>query len=54
MDGATNVTDRVRRLVEEFRKSMLTGVPEIGLPILDPLTIERIDLNITNKQLTYV
>ncbi|KRT85933.1 hemolymph juvenile hormone-binding protein, partial [Oryctes borbonicus] len=54
MDSAANVTDRIRRLLEEFRRYMITGIPEIGLPILDPLSIERIDLNITNEQLTLV
>lgn len=52
MDGAANVTDRIKRLLEEFRRYMITGIPEIGLPILDPLSIERIDINITSDQLT--
>ena len=52
MNGALSVTDEVTNLLEELRKYMLTGVPELGLPILDPLTITKIDINITHEALT--
>ncbi|XP_022905917.1 uncharacterized protein [Onthophagus taurus] len=52
VNGAMTVTDRIRKLLEEFRKYMVTGIPELGLPILDPLTIRKIDINITHKELS--
>ncbi|XP_065169521.1 uncharacterized protein [Atheta coriaria] len=45
ISSATSVTERVRRLLEEFRRRMGIGIPELGLPILDPLTIERLDID---------
>ncbi|XP_017779581.1 PREDICTED: uncharacterized protein LOC108564893 [Nicrophorus vespilloides] len=50
--SAGSVTDRIRRLLEEFRKRMNIGIPELGLPILDPLTIDRLDIDFEHEALS--
>lgn len=49
--GAGSVTDKIIRLLEEFRKTMIRGIPELGIPILEPLTINRIDVNISSPDI---
>lgn len=44
-----SASDKIRDLLEEFRKSMMRGIPELGIPILEPLTIDRIDLNVSHE-----
>lgn len=51
--GAGTVTERIRYLLEELRQRMNIGIPELGLPILDPLTIARLDINFTHEN-TYL
>ncbi|XP_025830697.1 uncharacterized protein LOC112904584 [Agrilus planipennis] len=49
INGAGTATEKIINLLEEFRKRMVMGIPELGIPILEPLTIEFIDLNITHE-----
>jgi len=51
IDGASTVRDRVVRLLEEFRKYMQKGIPELGIPILEPLTIDRLEVNIVSPDI---
>lgn len=44
-----SASDKIRDLLEEFRKVMMKGIPELGIPILEPLTIDRIDLNVSHE-----
>ncbi|KAB0801993.1 hypothetical protein PPYR_04179 [Photinus pyralis] len=46
--------EKIIRLLNEFRKYMQAGIPEFGIPILEPLTIERIEINITSKNVGVV
>jgi len=50
--SANSVSERIRRLLEEFRQRMLEGIPELGLPILDPLTIQRLDINFKHEAIS--
>ncbi|KAF2893581.1 hypothetical protein ILUMI_12588, partial [Ignelater luminosus] len=51
VDGAGTVRDKVIRILEELRKYMQQGIPELGIPILEPLVIERIELNIASPKI---
>lgn len=46
--------EKIIRLLNEFRKYMQAGIPELGIPILEPLTIHRIEINITSKNVGVV
>lgn len=39
-------SDKIVELFEEVRKLMPTGIPEWGIPRLEPLVIDRIDLDV--------
>ncbi|RZB40572.1 uncharacterized protein BDFB_008715, partial [Asbolus verrucosus] len=43
------VEDRLRELLEEFRRQIVRGIPELSIPILDPLHIDRIDFDIIHE-----
>lgn len=49
MNRVGGVSDRLRALIEEFRQHMMMGIPELGVPILEPLTINKIILNISHN-----
>lgn len=48
MTRVGGVSERIRALIEEFRQRMMMGIPELGVPILEPLTINKIILNISH------
>jgi hypothetical protein len=43
------VEDRLRELLEEFRRQIVRGIPELSIPILDPLHIDKIDFDIVHE-----
>jgi len=45
----SRVEDRLRELLEEFRKLIVRGIPEFNIPILDPLHVDKIDFNIAHE-----
>lgn len=49
MNRVGSASDKIRDLLEEFRKTMMNGIPELGIPILEPLTIDRLDLNVSHE-----
>ncbi|XP_060524131.1 uncharacterized protein LOC132700668 [Cylas formicarius] len=42
------VEDRLRALLEEFRGILLRGIPELGIPVLDPLHINKIEFDVNH------
>ncbi|KAF7278881.1 uncharacterized protein LOC143191649 [Rhynchophorus ferrugineus] len=40
------VEDRLRALLEEFRGVILRGIPELNIPVLDPLHVNRINFDV--------
>ncbi|KAJ3650314.1 hypothetical protein Zmor_022009 [Zophobas morio] len=48
IDTFGRVEDRLRHLLEEFRKLILRGIPELSIPILDPLHIEKIEFDVVH------
>lgn len=42
------IEDRLRALLELFRKQLLKGIPELNIPILDPLHINKIDFDVNH------
>ncbi|KAG5887582.1 hypothetical protein JTB14_009990 [Gonioctena quinquepunctata] len=47
-----SIEDRIRALLEFFRKQLLRGVPKLGIPIMDPLYINKIELDINHEAAT--
>ncbi|KAG5864374.1 hypothetical protein JTB14_021704 [Gonioctena quinquepunctata] len=47
-----SIEDRIRALLEFFRKQLLKGVPKLGIPIMDPLYINKIELDINHEAAT--
>nr|CAH7737313.1 unnamed protein product [Callosobruchus chinensis] len=43
------IEDRLRALLELFRKQLIKGVPELNIPILDPLHINKIDFDLNHE-----
>ncbi|XP_050308931.1 uncharacterized protein LOC126745225 [Anthonomus grandis grandis] len=43
------VEDRLRALLEEFRGIILSGIPELNIPVLDPLHINKVDFDINHE-----
>lgn len=43
------VEDRLRALLEEFRGIILRGIPELNIPVLDPLHINKIDFDVNHE-----
>lgn len=41
-----NLLQTVRSLIECIKPKLISGVPEVGLPPLDPLKIDDISLNL--------
>ncbi|XP_042219802.1 uncharacterized protein LOC121864710 [Homarus americanus] len=47
-DSASNaIDDQIIKALESFREHMSSGWPELGIPVLDPLLLPEVDLNIT-------
>ncbi|KAK5650548.1 hypothetical protein RI129_001577 [Pyrocoelia pectoralis] len=46
--------EKIMRLLEEFRRYMQRGIPELGIPILEPLIIEKIEIGIASKNVGVV
>ncbi|XP_030751560.1 uncharacterized protein LOC115879062 [Sitophilus oryzae] len=42
------VEDRLRALLEEFRGIILRGIPELNIPVLDPLHVNRINFDVNH------
>lgn len=40
------IEDRLRALLEEFRKQLIKGIPELNIPVLDPLHIDKIEFDV--------
>lgn len=47
------IEDRIRALLEELRKRILRGIPELNIPILDPLHINRVDFDVQQQSLRF-
>ncbi|KAJ8976123.1 hypothetical protein NQ317_019388, partial [Molorchus minor] len=43
------IEDRLRALLELFRKQLIKGVPELNIPILDPLHINKIEFDVNHQ-----
>ncbi|KAJ8942254.1 hypothetical protein NQ318_003101, partial [Aromia moschata] len=43
------IEDRLRALLEIFRKQLIKGVPELNIPVLDPLHINKIDFDVNHQ-----
>lgn len=43
------VSDKIVELFEEVRKLMPRGIPEWGIPRLEPLIVDRIDLDLHHE-----
>ncbi|XP_044757551.1 uncharacterized protein LOC123315769 [Coccinella septempunctata] len=50
----TRVEDRLRELLEEFRKQIVRGIPELHIPILDPLHIDNVEFKIKHESGNFV
>ncbi|KAJ8921985.1 hypothetical protein NQ315_008622 [Exocentrus adspersus] len=42
------IEDRLRALLELFRKQLIKGIPELNIPILDPLHINKIEFDVNH------
>ncbi|XP_067003462.2 uncharacterized protein [Anabrus simplex] len=47
-----DVDDTIAKALERLRESMSKGIPELQLPVLDPLNIHHFDLNISSELAT--
>lgn len=45
-------TDKVSDLLEEIRKYMPIGIPELGIPRLEPLTVDKLEFDINHEVAT--
>ncbi|KAH1022454.1 hypothetical protein HUJ04_011853 [Dendroctonus ponderosae] len=43
------VEDRLRALLEEFRGIILRGIPELNIPVLDPLHVNKVDFDVNHE-----
>lgn len=41
----------IRRVLEKFRNRMPYGIPELGIPPLDPFELDEIDIVIENPEI---
>eukprot|EP00091_Calanus_sinicus_P002210 TRINITY_DN12249_c0_g1_i1.p1 TRINITY_DN12249_c0_g1~~TRINITY_DN12249_c0_g1_i1.p1 ORF type:complete len:221 (-),score=32.53 TRINITY_DN12249_c0_g1_i1:189-851(-) len=48
IDGGQDLNACAEKTLEGFRKTMDTGLPELGLPPIDPMHLELIDFNFYN------
>lgn len=39
-------------LFEEIRTLMRTGIPDLGIPSLEPLTVDEIDVNLNHEAMS--
>ena len=39
-----SVDDYIKAILEELRAAMPTGIPELGIPILDPFDVPHFDI----------
>ncbi|XP_066138148.1 uncharacterized protein [Euwallacea fornicatus] len=42
------VEDRLRALLEEFRGIILRGIPELNIPVLDPLHVNKVEFDVNH------
>ncbi|KAF5274641.1 hypothetical protein FQA39_LY17157 [Lamprigera yunnana] len=54
VNGAGTAREKITRVLEEFRRYMQKGIPELGIPILEPLLIEKISINVGSKNIGQV
>ncbi|KAK4883035.1 hypothetical protein RN001_006354 [Aquatica leii] len=54
VNSAGTAREKITRLLEEFRRYMQKGIPELGIPILEPLLIEKIEINVGSKNVGIV
>lgn len=45
-------SDKIVELFEEIRKLMPTGIPEWGIPRLEPLVVDLIDLDLHHEAIS--
>lgn len=45
----STIEERLRALLELFRKQLIKGVPELNIPILDPLHIQKIEFDLNHE-----
>ncbi|KAJ8970388.1 hypothetical protein NQ314_001256, partial [Rhamnusium bicolor] len=43
------IEDRLRALLELFRKQLIKGIPELNIPVLDPLHINKIEFDVNHE-----
>ncbi|CAG9769290.1 unnamed protein product [Ceutorhynchus assimilis] len=43
------VEDRLRALLEEFRGIILRGIPELNIPVLDPLHVNKVEFDVNHE-----
>lgn len=41
----------IRRVLEKFRNRMPYGIPELGIPPLDPFELDEVDIIIENPEI---
>ena len=42
---------KLRRVLEKFRGRMRYGIPELGIPPLEPFQLDEIDIDIDNPEI---
>lgn len=42
---------KLRRFLEKFRVRMRNGIPELGIPPLEPFTLDEIDIDTDNPEI---
>lgn len=42
---------KLRRFLEKFRARMRNGIPELGIPPLEPFTLDEIDIDTDNPEI---
>ncbi|CAH1183260.1 unnamed protein product [Phaedon cochleariae] len=43
------IEERLRAILELVRKQLIKGVPELSIPVLDPLHIDKIEFNVNHE-----
>lgn len=53
VDSATSkgLEFKLRRFLEKFRGQMRYGIPQLGIPPLEPLQLDEIDITIDNPDI---
>lgn len=54
IDGGQDVNVCAEKTLEGFRETMDTGLPELGLPPIDPMHLELIDFNFYNLTVEFL